>query len=327
MSTLRSVLRSLVKAPGFTGVAVATLALGIGANAAVFSVVDAVLLRPLPYPESDRIVLLGRAGPAFVRFRTDVGFEVWPDEVRESRAFASIGAAESGGVNLGAERPVRVRAARVTPDFFRVLGVEPILGRTFTAEDVEGAGRLAVLGHALWRSRFGADPSIVGRTIRLNDRSVLVTGVMPPRVEFPDRSEVWVSARGDWQLEGAAAKPIVVARLSPGTTVSQALDDLIRTVDELGRAWLDRRVIPPREALVGHIRPVLSLIAWGALFVLLVACINVANLLFTRMAARQAELAVRRVLGASRFQLAGLTLIESLLLSIAAAGAGAAAHP
>jgi predicted permease len=321
MSTLRSALRSLAKAPGFTGVAVATLALGIGANAAVFSVVDAVLLRPLPYPESDRIVLLRGPGQAFVRFRSDVGFDVVPEELRETRAFAGIGIAESGGLNLGAERPVRVRAARVTPDFFRVLGVEPILGRTFTAEDVEGAGRLAVLGHALWRSRFGADPSIVGRTIRLNDRSVLVTGVMPPRVEFPDRSEVWVSARGDWQLEGAAAMPIVAARLSPGTTVSQALDELIRIDDEHGNRRPDRRVVPLREALVGHIRPVLSLIAWGAVFVLLVACINVANLLFTRMAARQAELAVRRVLGASRFQLAGLTLIESLLLSIAAGGA------
>ena len=320
MSTLRQVLRSLAKAPGFTAVTVATLALGIGANAAVFSVVDAVLLRPLPYPESDRIVLLSGAGQAFVRFGGAKGLDVVPEQLRESRAFASIGIAESGGLNLGAEPPVRVRAARVTPDFFRVLGVEPILGRAFTAEDVEETHRLAVLGHGLWQSRFGADPAIIGRTILLNDVSVLVMGVMPPRVEFPERSEVWVPARGNWQLEGAAARPIVVARLAPGTSISHALDELIRIDDESGRRRPDRRIIPLRETLVGHVRPVLSLIAWSAVFVLLVACINVTNLLLTRIAARERDFSVRRVLGASRWRLAGHALSEGLMLSIAASG-------
>jgi predicted permease len=320
MSTLRRVLRSLARSPGFTAVTVATLALGIGANAAVFSVVDAVLLRPLPYPESDRIVLLSGAGQAFVRFRADIGFDVSPEELRESRAFASIGIAESGGLNLGAERPVRVRAARVTPDFFRVLDVKPILGTAFTDGDLDDSPRLVVLGHRLWQSRFGADPAIIGQTIRLNDVSVLITGVMPPRVEFPERSEVWVSARGSWQLEGSAAMPTVVARLSPDTSIAQALDELIRIDDEWGTRGgrPDRRLIPLREALVGHVRPVLSLIAWSAVFVLLVACINVTNLLLTRIAARERDFSVRRVLGASRWRLARHALSEGLLLSIAA---------
>lgn len=336
---LRAGVRTLLRHPTFSLVVVATLALGIGANAAIFSVVDAVLLRPLPYPDADRIVeVRGRSPQAFSAFGPDQ-FRVSPAELLDSSAFHAMALSMTGGINLGGTPAERVRVAAVTEEFFAVLGVEPLVGHAFGADDPAQTRQVAVLSHRLWQRRFAGDTAIVGASIRLNERPYVVVGVMPPRVAYPGETEVWIPNGVDFRIGERVHATTLVARLAEGVSTAQARDEVnrIEQLDALarsGRATVRprgvtgsstapepavREAVSLRGALVGSARPIFLLVASGALLVLLVASLNAANLLLTRVASRTRELSVRRALGASPLQLARQQLIETLLLSGVAA--------
>jgi putative ABC transport system permease protein len=316
----RAAVRGLFRHPAFTAVVVATLAVGIGGSTTIFSVVDAVLLRPLPYPDADRLVqLIDPYGGAmsFIGFGGQ-GFALADREIEKSLAFTAVGLHESGGLNLGGEPAEHIRAAAVTPSFFDALRVRPLIGRTFTERDVAETPRVAVLGHRLWHRRFGADPSIVGRSLILNSEPFEVVGVLPARVEFPDAADVWVPSRGSQVSGHVVATPSILARLAPGVSVLQARDELARIRGRRHSSSSEGQSVvvkPLRDVLAVAFAPIILLLAGASSLVLMVACVNVANLLLVRLASREREFAVRRALGASRGQLAALVLTESLLLS------------
>jgi predicted permease len=322
----RLAIRTLSATPMLSTVAVLSLALAIGVNATMFSVVDAVLFRPLPYPNPDRIVRLTGMGPqAFTSFGP-LGFEVHPPDLRRSPLFQGIGSYVTGGLTLTGDMAERLRAASVTSGFFEALDVKPALGRTFRIEDIPQAGHVAVISDRLWHRRFGGNPAIVGRPIALNGQEFVVLGVLPPSLDFPDQSEVWIpSSEGD-RLGLLLLKPILIARLAHGVRPFEAANEVARIVRDflLHRGGtvipgsVTVRVTPLRRAIAEDVRPTLLLVATGALLALLVACINAANVLLTRIPARHRDVAVRRALGASDLDLARQVLCESLLLSIPA---------
>ncbi len=313
---IRHAFRILFRNPAFTAVAVLTLALGIGTNTAVFSVIDAVLLRPLPYTNHERVFIVSE-----VPFRfTKTGMGV-ARVIEQSPVFAGVGLYANGGLNLGGEPAERVRAAGVTPGFFRALGAPFVLGRGFSDDDVARTPEIAVISHRLWQRRFSANPNLVGQSILLNGKPFVVSGVLTDRAEFPEASDVWIPSGSDRQITGAAFAPAVVARLAEGVTLQHALAEVDRINDSRGGRdpnRPDRRATarPIGDELVGHVRPIVLLI-WGAVtLVLLVACANAANLLLARMAARDREFAVRRAIGASSYTLARQIGIESLVLAL-----------
>ncbi|HUI83033.1 MAG TPA: ABC transporter permease [Candidatus Binatia bacterium] len=329
-------LRMLRKSPGFTAAAVITLALAIGANTAIFSVVYPVLLRPLPFDHPDRLVTIGENRHATGCCSYVASYPDFLDWKRSARSFQSLtGYAFDAFTLTGNGEPKTMFCAMVAPNFFSSLGVNPILGRNFIAgEDLpEGSGpTVAILSYAFWRSDFAGDRGIVGRTIRLDNKPVTVVGVLPRQFEFSPAGDVplWVPLHlNPYEATVRTARWFdVIGRLAPGVTLQQTQAEMQTISAQLSReypqanATVRVNVAPLREEIVGNVRPLL-LVLFGAVgFVLLIACANVANLLLSRSIDRRREFAIRSALGASRFHLALQLLVESLLLSITGAVLG-----
>ena len=338
LQDLRFGARTLARNPGFACVAVLTLALGVGANAAIFSVVSAVLLRPLPWSEPDRAVMIWSRWTAFDKTWVSDG-EV-NDYRKESRTLSEIAAWDDGQVNLtGDGDPERVSAGTVTANLFSVLGVAPIRGRVFTPqEDVPNGPKVAILGYGLWQRRYAGDPSILGRTIQIDGAPHEVIGIMPADFVLPTDfqnpapSALWTPNGWDRASTDHGNHGFYAAgRLRPGATVAQARDDL----HLVAQAWTSRGLYPKpmqfdtvvlslREEVVGTVRRAIWLLFGAVGFLLLIACANVANLLLARAEARQREMAVRTALGASAGRVIRQLMTESLVLAGISAAAGLA---
>ena len=328
---LRFAARLLRKQPGFALTAGLTLALGIGATTALFSIVHAVLLRPLPYRDEAQLVTLWQTRPANGAGREETAPGVFLDWQERLQSFEKVAAIEPFGHSLrGMGEPERFRSWLVTEGFFDILETRPLHGRTFLPEEhVPGRGNVVVLGYSLWQQRFGGDPGLVGQSLTLNGRPHTVVGVMPPGFHYPPGRDLWAPREprpGDPQIRGATYIK-VVGRLKPGVTVAGAQADMQGVVARLAGerphdyAELGAVVVPLRQALVGNGRRGL-LILFGAVgVVLLIACANIAGLLLARGARRTRELAIRAALGAGRGRLVRHLLLESLVLA-AAGGLG-----
>lgn len=324
---VRFAARQLRRSPAFFAVAAMTLGLGIAAAAAIFSVVSGVLLRPLPYPESQRIVQLWEVSAAGNQMQfSDVNF----DDVRaQNRSFAAM-AEQSGPMTVsvsGMAEPVRARAAFVSRDFFSVMRVTPARGRTFTEDELRVNGTPAVIvSDAFWRQSLNGEASALGHALTFEDKTFSVVGIMPPGFDFPAHAELWLPREMQPKFPSRSAHNFqVVARLADGVSLDQAQRDLTAIARRLKQAYgedtwmVDGAVVPLQEEIVGKAKSTLRMLMAGSLVLLLIACANVVNLLIARMTARQGEVAVRAALGAGRVRLAQQFLAESLLLSFGAA--------
>ncbi len=338
---LRYAARMLRQSPGFTVVAVVTLALGIGANAGVFSVVNGVLLNPLPYPHAEQLVALHASKPNFPT--GSISFPNFKDWKKNNRSFSDMAISRRYGFSLaGVGESERLQATLVTSDFFSVLGVKPVIGHDFApGQDEPGAAPVAMISSSLWQRKFGGDEKIVGRTIRLDDRDYTVIGIVPPNFDLPNDSfrttDVYVPV-GQWSNDALLARGAGLAfhglgRLKPGISMERARADMASVTHalELEYPQEDKHVgaslVPLREQMLGRVQPILLMLLGAVIFVLLIACVNVGNLLLARANSRTREIAIRSAVGAGAGRLVRQLLTESVLLALigGALGLGLAA--
>ena len=339
MQDLRYGIRMLLNRPGFAAVAVITLALGIGANTAIFSVVNAVLLRPLPYREPGKLVRVYTEFPTMDLRKFWMSPPEFLDIQNEAQSWQSVGAWTTGGRNIEtSDEPIRVNAALITRGVIETLGVQPAMGRNFTPEeDLNGGPRTALVSDGLWRRAFGKQADIVGTEIQINSQPTTVIGVMPPSFVFPpgsnDPAEVWLPLQFDPANPGNRGSHFlyVIGRLNPEVRVEQARSEM----DSLTEGWNSSNrathlpgprhpilMVPLHEDVVGSARPAVLVLLGAVAFVLLIACVNVANLLLARAEARRREFSIRLALGAGRNRLLRQFLSEGMILVVLGAGAG-----
>lgn len=325
--------RMLLKEPGFTLVAVLALALGIGANTAIFSVVNAVLLRPLPYSRPDTLIQVWGTNPKNGITTSVVSVPDFIDWRKQNQSFEHLAAYSSGSLILtGEDKPERIKSATVSASLFDLLDVKPINGRGFLLEeDQYGAGRVAVISHGLWQRRFNSAPNLIGQNITLSDQSYTVVGIMPQGFDFPWEAEIWTPNAFDFSHSMSQRNTrhlFVIGRLKPNVALAQAQSEM----DVIARRLAEQHpeiqgtqgvnLVPLHEQMVARVRQTL-LILFGAVgLVLLIACSNMANLLLVRTTVRRKEIAIRGALGANRFRLMRLVLTESVLLACLGGAAG-----
>ena len=343
LQDLRYAVRTLAKSPGYAAVTVLTLALGIGANTAIFSVVNGVLLKPLPYPRSERLLFITSTFPALGFDRFWVSLPEWAEFKERNRSFERVGAYREGSVNLGTpERPRRVNSALVTPELLDVLGVAPLRGRLFNDPDAAaGAERVAVLAHATWQSDFGGAEDVLGRVVSIDSSPTRIVGIMPRGFDIHDqRVEVFLPLTIDpstFNNRRGGHFLYLIGRLKDGVTPQQAQADLDGMIDRWREQSGNRhapsklanqvhllQMHPMKNDMVGGIGTALWVLQGAVGFVLLIACANLANLILARAESRQKEFAIRSALGAGRFRLLEQFLTEGVLLALIGGALGAA---
>ena len=333
LQDLRYGVRTLIKKPGFVLVAVVTLALGIGGSTAIFTVVNAALLRGLPYRSSNQLYHLWERTPQKEFNKREFSYPDYQD-YQQNSVFDGLAAYTGGGgaILSGNGEPESVPAVRASANFFSVLGVDPVLGRTFQAgEDKPGGPKVTVLTYGFWQRKFGGDPEIVGRSLTINGESYTVIGVLPASFQFALRpSDLWLPYQPTPnQLSRRFMHGTnLIGRLKSGVSAAQAQSELSVIASRIEQQYKDSHagtqatLLPLQEEVVGSVRPILLVLLAAVGFVLLIACANVASLLLTRSLARQKEVAIRSALGASRWRVIRQLLTESLALSVIGGAAG-----